>query len=247
MTPHPLSVLRWVFLCLLCSTPAGAQPEKPYAVRVEVALVNLDVAVVDAGGQFVGGLRERNFRVFEEGREQTITHFASMEAPLTLALLVETSPAVYLIRSDYLQALHTLLDHLKPTDAVALARYDQHWQAVADFTRDKALLRRQLRRLNYSLGMAELNLFDALAQTLDWLAPAEASVPGRKAVLLVGTGLDTRSQIARETVEEKLGASQVTLFAIATGSLLRAPPEEKARRKRKRSDRVASRRTEAEA
>ncbi|MFQ5817290.1 MAG: VWA domain-containing protein [Terriglobia bacterium] len=220
---------------MLCSFAAGAQQEKPYALRVEVALVNLDVAVVDGRGQFVGGLGERNFRVFEDGREQAISHFASIEAPLRLALLVETSPAVYLIRGDYLHAVHRLLDSLKPGDAVALARYDQHWQVVSGFTRDKTWLRNQLRSLDYSLGVAELNLFDALAQTLDWLAPSEDSIPGRKAVLLVGTGLDTRSQMARAVVEEKLAASQVTLFAIATGSLLRAPPEEKAGRKRKRA------------
>lgn len=227
-------VLACIWVCCPGSSVLWAQQEKPYALRVEVTLVNLDVAVVDARGQFIAGLEQRNFRVLEDDREQTITHFAPIEAPLTLVLLVETSPAVYLIRDEHLEAAHTLLDHLKPADAVALARYDQHWQPVADFTRDKAALRVHLRGLTYSLGMPELNLFDALARTLDWLAPSTESIPGRKAVLLIGTGFDTHSQTTREVLEKSLSASDVTLFAIATGRLLRGSPEEKSGRKRRR-------------
>lgn len=221
-----------VFLLCLVSSPALlAQPEQPYTVRVEVGLVNTDVAVVDARGKFVGGLSRRSFQILEDGVEQTITHFASVEEPLRLALLVETGPAVYLIRGEHLEAVHTLLDQLKPADAVALARYDQRWQLVANFTRDKRLLRARLPELSYSLGMAELNLLDALAATIDWLTPRGDPVPGRKAVLLIGTGLDTRSRTAREVLEKKLAAGQVTLFAIATGNLLRAPAEEKSGKK----------------
>ena len=83
-----------------------------------------------------------------------------------MALLIETSPAVYLIREEHLAAVFTLLEHLRAGDALAVARYDQQWQAVAGFTQERTRLREHLRALNYSLGMAELNLFDALARTL---------------------------------------------------------------------------------
>lgn len=212
----------------LCRVPLCAQQE-PFALRVEVALVNVDVVVSDARGQFVAGLERKNFRIFEDGVEQEITHFASTETPLTLVLLVETSPAVYLIHYDHLTALYALLEHLKPDDAVALARYDQHWQLVCDFTRDKRLLYQRLRAFDYALGMAELNFFDALAHTIDWLAPLAA----RKSLLLITTGLDTRSQISWSALQEKVYISDLTLFAVATGTLLRQPSPGEAQRQRR--------------
>ena len=196
--------------------------------------------MVDARGRFVAGLTERNFHVLEDGRQQQVTHFASLEAPLRVALLIETSPAVYLIREEHLAAVFTLLEHLRAGDALAVARYDQQWQAVAGFTQERTRLREHLRALNYSLGMAELNLFDALARTLEWLAAEPSPLPGRKAILLIGTGLDTRSETSADALKQKLAASGVTLFAVATGSLLREP-EETSRRKKQREDTRAGR------
>lgn len=227
-----LRSLLLCFLCLLSFSALSAQ-EPPYTLRVEVRLVSLDVAVVDARGRFVRGLEKENFRVYEDEVEQAVTHFAALDAPLRVALLVETSPAVYLIQAEHLAAAYTLLDLLRPEDVVALARYDQRWQLVSDFNRDKGLLASHLRQLNYSLGMAELNLFDALGETLDWLGANDGSTVGRRAVLLIGTGLDTGSRLAQTALEEKLLASDVTLFAIATGSLLRAPAEGRGARRAK--------------
>lgn len=227
-----LTAVCRVLLLLLLSVATVFAQQEPFRLRVEVALVNVDVVVTDAAGRFVAGLAQKNFRIFEDGVEQEITHFASTEAPLTLALLVETSPAVYLIRYDYLVALYALLDQLKPDDTVALARYDQHWQLVCNFTRDKALLYQRLRTSDYALGMAELNLFDALAHSVDWLAPLAA----RKSLLLITTGLDTRSQTPWPALQEKVRRSDLTVFAVATGSLLRqpAPGEEQRQRGKKK-------------
>jgi len=55
-----------------------SQEEKPFRIHVDVALVNVDAAVVDARGRFVAGLTERNFHVLEDGRQQQVTHFASL-------------------------------------------------------------------------------------------------------------------------------------------------------------------------
>lgn len=230
------ALFRVLLLLVLCASTLFAQQE-PFSLRVEVALVNVDVAVSDAQGQFVAGLEGKNFRIFEDGVEQEITHFASTEVPLVLVLLVETSPAVYLIRYDYLAALYALLDYLKPNDAVALARYDLRWQLVCDFTRDKRLLYHRLRASDYALGMAELNLFDALAHTIGWLAP----LAERKSLLLITTGLDTRSQTSWAAVQEKVRTSDLTLFAVATGTLLRQPSpgeDQRQRRKKKKAEAI---------
>ncbi|HXE74530.1 MAG TPA: VWA domain-containing protein [Candidatus Xenobia bacterium] len=184
---------------------------------MEVRLVNVDVAVTDPEGNFVAELKAENFRVGEDGRPQTIAHFAPTRAPVRILLLVEASPAVFLLRGQHLAAAHLLLRHLRPEDEAALASYARTVQPQADFTRDKRLVEDQLLRVSqFGLEMADLNLLDAVADTLDRLSPA----PQRTAVLLIGTGLDSGSRARWQALQQRIGASQITFFTIATGSLL---------------------------
>lgn len=184
-------------------------------------LVTVDVAVVDAKGNFLADLQPQSFRLQEDGVAQEIAHFAPTQAPVRILLLVEASPVVFLIRGEHLAAAHYLLGHLRAEDEAALASYSRSLQPQADFTRDKDLVHRQLLRLTqFGLEMAEVNLLDAVASTLDHLSPP----PQRTAVLIIGTGLDSSSRVRWEELEQRIGASQVTFFAIATGRLLLGKP-----------------------
>jgi VWFA-related protein len=213
-------------LLLSCLAATAQQPPPPEAppLRVDVQLVNVDVTVVDAQGEFVSGLTARNFRLREDGAPQTVAHFLPTQAPVRIALLVEASPAVFLIRYDHLAAAHFLLTGLRTEDEVALLRYARATRAELDFTRDKAGVEQRLHAGGrFGFGMADLRLLDAVAATLDWLGPP----PARTAVVVIGTGLDSGSRMAWEELERRAGASQITFFAVATGRLLRAEPEGK--------------------
>jgi len=182
-----------------------------------VRLVNVDVAVTDPAGNFVADLKAANFRLREDGAPQIIAHFAPTRAPVRILLLVEASPAVFLLRGEHLAAAHLLLRHLRPEDEAALASYARRLQPQADFTRDKAQVEEQLLRVSqFGLEMADLNLLDAVATTLEQLNPP----PQRTAVLVIGTGLDSGSLTNWEALRQRIGASQITFFAIATGNLM---------------------------
>ena len=180
-------------------------------------LVNVDVAVTDPAGNFVADLKAANFVLKEDGVPQTIAHFAPTRAPVRILLLVEASPAVFLLRGEHLAAAHLLLRHLRPEDEAALSSYARRLQPQAGFTRDKAQVEEQLLRVSqFGLEMADLNLLDAVAATLDQLSPP----PQRTAVLLIGTGLDSGSAANWEALQQRIGASQITFFTLATGNLM---------------------------
>jgi len=186
-----------------------------------VRLVNVDVAVLDPKGQFLADLKPRSFRLQEDGVPQEIAHFAPTQAPVRILLLVEASPAVFLIRGEHLAAAHHLLGHLRAEDEAALASYSRSLQPQADFTRDKGRIHDQLLRLTqFGLEMADVNLLDAVAGTLHHLSPP----PQRTAVLIIATGLDSGSRTRWEELEHRIGASQITFFTIATGRLLMGKP-----------------------
>jgi VWFA-related protein len=196
---------------------AQQPPPETAPLRVEVRLVNVDVAVIDPKGNFLPDLKPENFQLREDGVPQEIAHFAPTRAPVRILLLVEASPAVFLIRGEHLGAAHTLLGHLRPEDEAALASYSRSLQPQAGFTREKEAVHRQLQRLTqFGLEMAQMNLLDAVAETLQQMSPP----PQRTAVLIIGTGLDSGSKARWDELEQRIGASQITFFAIATGRLL---------------------------
>jgi len=112
---------------------------------------------------------------------QPLTHFAPVESPAQVLVLVETSPAVYLIHQQHLQAAYTLLEGLAADDRVALGTYDGAARLVLRLTENKLAIAQALHALHYNLGMGQLNLFDGLRAALAWLAP----LPGKKAIVLL--------------------------------------------------------------
>ncbi len=214
---------RWVALllvllpALVCAQKPELQTDPEFRLRRTVDLVNVDVGVTDARGNYLRDLKRENFRVLEDGAERPITNFAASEAPALVLLLVETGPAVYMIQQQHLGATRTLLEGLGAQDWVALAAYGQSPRVMRIFTQQKEEVLRDLQGMGYSAGASELYFFRSLSTVLDWLEP----VPGRKSLVVLTTGLDTEQPRRWEALEEKLRASDVVLYPIALGGALR--------------------------
>jgi len=180
------------------------------AISVETALVNLDVLVTDEDGLVLGGLKKENFRVLDEGKAQTITHFESIGAPITIVMLLEYSGSAY----DYFAYKaaswgSTFLNHLEPKDYVALVTYDIKPRVQVDFTRNRVAVQDALSMLSYP-QFNEANLFDALIDTLDRLQ----RVKGKKSIMLVSTGANTMSQSTLDDTVRRIKASDATIFSV---------------------------------
>lgn len=202
--------------------------QQGYQLKATVNVVNVAVTVTDARGNFISGLEQKNFRVLDDGVEQPVTYFSPIDAPAQVLVLVETSPAVYLIHRDHLQAAYALLADLAPDDRVALATYDSTAGLVLGFTTDKRMLAQAMGGLQYNLGMAQLNFYDSLAMALDWLAP----LADKKAIVLLTTGLDDSGAGHWEALLAKLRQSDVMILPVALGAELREPAESPANKKR---------------
>jgi VWFA-related protein len=191
--------------------PAGA------VIEVRADLVRVPVSVTGKDSALIGDLHETNFRILEDGNPVPVKFFASADAPAQVLVLVETGPAVYLIEREHLIAAYSLLGGLAPNDQVALATYDQSARLLLPFTTDKIMLARAMGGLEYTLGMANLNFYDSVAASLDSLA----ALPGKRAMVLLSTGLDSTSEDRWNALEAKLRASDVTIFPVALGGSLR--------------------------
>jgi VWFA-related protein len=227
----PLSILAALFLASAPSVAAqqpSAEVQQP--IQSSSDLVLLDVNVIDRSGNFYGGLARQNFRILDNGVEKPVLFFAPVEAPARVVILVETGPAVFLIHDQHMLALSSLLDGLASDDQAALFAYAESAREVLPFTADKTALRNSIGESQYMVGMDQLNFYDSLRALLDWL-PAG---PEKKAIVILGTGLDDSPPSHWDLLERRLRADSVVIFAVGLGGPLRGDAPVKPAKKSKK-------------
>lgn len=197
-------------------------------LRTGADLVKVDVSVLDKHANFIGGLSRGEFRILDRGAEQPIVAFAPVEAPAQVLVMIETSPAVYLIHNEHLAAAYALLDGLASDDQVALVTYDQAPRALLTFTTEKSALLSALGQLQYTIGMGDLKFYDSLSAALDWLAP----MAGKRAIVLLTTGLDSSPPDRWDALARKLRGSDAVIFPVALGGSLRGDTSKKSKANR---------------
>ena len=65
--------------------PEKINPNEIYSISTSSNLVNLDVLVEDKDGNPISSLGRKNFKLYDDGVAQTITNFATSEAPIITA------------------------------------------------------------------------------------------------------------------------------------------------------------------
>jgi Ca-activated chloride channel homolog len=92
-------------------------------IRVDTALVNLDVVVKDRQGQRIRGLAKEDFDVYEDGTLQEITHFLAEERSLRLVLLFDVSVSMEAVLPTIKQEAIALVNNLRSDDAINIVSF----------------------------------------------------------------------------------------------------------------------------
>jgi Ca-activated chloride channel homolog len=209
------------------AVPACGAQQAPAQTPLQTTteLVKVDASVIDQRGEFVGGLALKNFRILDDDAPRPIIFFAPVEAPAQVLVMIEASPAVYLIHNAHLAAAYALLDGLAVDDQVALVTYDQAPRIMLGFTTDKSALLEALGGLQYTIGMGDLSFYDSLSAVLDWMAP----VTGKRAVVVLTTGIDSSPPARWEALAGKLRRADVVIYCVSLAGALRRGPSPKAK------------------
>jgi VWFA-related protein len=197
------------------------KPQGKTAISVSVDLVSLNVLVTDQKSNVVTGLKPENFSIYEDNVKQEITHFAPVEANITVVMLVEYSKQIQYFVYDVWNAIYGFSSTLRPGDWVAVIGYDMRPTILCDFTQDRAKLYEALSRFNYP-AFSESNLADALIDTFD----RTQEIEGKVAVLLVSTGKDTFSRHTYDESLSKAKAANASVYAISLGQMFRLKYEQ---------------------
>jgi VWFA-related protein len=172
------------------ASTASAKDEADEVVKVETNLVTMPVSVLDRNGRFVSGLQQRDFKIFENGIEQKVDYFQSVEQPFTVILLIDVSPSTQWQIEDIQNAAVTFVNQLRGNDRVMVIAFDERVHILSPVTNNRIMLERAIRRAEFGDGTG---LYEAVDDVIN---RELRQIQGRKAVVLFTDGVDTTSRRA---------------------------------------------------
>jgi VWFA-related protein len=187
-------------------------------IKLESALVNLNVSATDRQGRSLTGLKKEDFEVWENGEPQTIEFFAPSTAPFNLVLLLDLSGSIYdkieVVKSA---ALH-FLDVIGPQDKVAVVTFTREVKVLSQLTTNRDLLRKRIRAIERPEGGTAF--YEALWFTLiDTLRGTQGE---RNAIVVMTDGVDNSlerfnpapTRVSFDRLLKLLGMSDVIVFPV---------------------------------
>lgn len=203
-------------------TPASANANQPPAappIQVQVNEVIVPVTVTDDKGRFVSDLEQKDFTVFDEGKEQQIQFFTRERSqPVVVGFLIDLSNSSRLHWKNYQDAAVELVQNLIPGDnpkfSGYLIGYSNSADLLIDTGTDPEPMVEKLQKMKPSGGAA---LYDSIymACTSRKLIQGEPIEP-RRILVIIGDGHDNAS---KKTLDEALEIAQrnlVTIYGVST-------------------------------
>jgi len=157
-------------------------------VRVNTSLVTVPVSVLDRQGRFIPDLQREDFRVFENGVEQSIAYWEPADKPFTVALLLDTSPSTAFHLWQIKEAAIAFAKQLRPQDRVLIVSFNDQVLLLTEVTNDMNVISAVIEQ-NANLGSAT-RLYDAVHLVIK---ERLNQIKGRKANVVFTDGVDTAS------------------------------------------------------
>lgn len=194
--PPPAPIIKRAPVAL--PLPVEAKPakeEEPQfdandVVRVSTNLITVPTEVLDRTGRYIGNLRKNDFRIYENGVEQEVSYFASIEQPFTVALLLDVSGSTQSQLQAIRSAANNFIKRLRPNDRLMLVSFDGRINVLTEPVTLMELRQKKIRLDAVNEGTL---LYDTVGFVLNQRL---AGIPGRKAIVLLTDGVDNGSKQA---------------------------------------------------
>jgi Ca-activated chloride channel homolog len=194
---------------------AFGQETRPSARAVlseETKLVVVPVSVTDRQGHFVSGLKESNFRVYEDGNPQEIAAFRDADVPVTVGILVDHSGSMAAKSDDVIQGATAFVQASNPQDKEFVVNFGNGISfglpPDVPFTSNIAELRAALSTPS-ATGMTAL--YDATAAAIQHF---QGSPTDKKVLLLISDGGDDGSRHKFGDILRMAQAANVAIYSI---------------------------------
>lgn len=202
-------------LCLTCLTGSllltrAQEPDAHERIRVDTTLVSVPVIVSDRQGRYVADLRQEDFTLYQDRVRQNIAFFAATEAPLNVALLLDTSKSTREVLGKIKKAATAFIKQLRPQDRALIVTFDFEVQVLSPLTSDRKRLERAIKKAEIGREVGT-TLHDAVSETT---ARQFRGVDGRKAIILLTDGKDVGSHTSARELLLSVEESDTMIYPI---------------------------------
>ena len=193
----------------------------------------LHTTVLDDRQRFADGLKQENFRVFEDKVEQKLSVFKREDVPVSMGLVIDNSGSMREKRPRVNEAALTLVQASNPRDEAFVVNFndDFYLDLDKDFTSSIPELKEALERID-SRGSTALR--DAIIGSLDHVKKGSRD---KKVLLVVTDGEDNASH---NSLEKTLREIQKTDTVVYTIGLLGTEGKKEAKRAKKVLQEIAA-------
>lgn len=187
----------------------GGRDDSGGTIRVNVRLVNVFATVTDAHGAPVAGLHKEDFKVLEDGVEQSIRVFdKESEMPLSIVMGVDTSESTRRdLRLETASAKRFAQSIVRPRDRLAILQITENVDQLTRFTSDMRAIERSIDRLEVGAGTS---LYDAIYLGSEMLLDHQ----GRKVMVLITDGGDTTSKTSYNNALRRAQEAEAIVYSI---------------------------------
>ena len=200
---------------LLCSGGLSGLAQQDAVIRTETRTVLVDAIVTGKRGEYVHDLTAKDFRIWQDGKEQAITSVSVQSKAAEPHFLVLFFDDTRMTAQDQFvarQSASRFIDaNSSPGRMMAIVGYNGNLRVAQNFTDDAGRLKDALNRVEASSNVASSTRFERpqgsgtasadnfgsrnMLQSLGNLAKELGVLPGRKTVVLLTGGLPSSSEL----------------------------------------------------
>jgi VWFA-related protein len=176
--------------------------------NANTTLVLIPVSVTDISNRFVLGLQKKDFRLFEDGVEQNVTHISGEDAPLSVGLVFDTSGSMGDKQQISRQAVARFLKTMNIQDESLLVSFSDQAQLSLGFTAHPEEIEDKIGSLQPG-GLTAM--LDAVNLALHEMKKAKNP---RKAIVVISDGGDNNSHYKPAQIEALVREADVQIYAM---------------------------------
>jgi VWFA-related protein len=209
----------------------GPEPRSAITIRLDTALVLVDVTATDKNGAYVRDLRADEFEVYEDGKPRKIDFFAmtdesALSRPLAVVFALDLSGSLKPEETVTLREAAMKFTELMQGESVfAALAFNYKVKVLQNFTSNARKLERAFDKADRFEGSTRIyDAIDRAVAMLDRHAPrTRKNRQVRRVVVVISDGFDSASVIDRREMVRRANEAGVTVYSITLPSYMLAP------------------------